>query len=300
MPTAQPVRGARLVAAAASTWGLWSLCFRPAEALGPLAPSMEALVAFSVVLVGLFPFALRDAWKAPRRPWSAWAALLAYGVTDALNALLFFAAMQRTSLAVAVLTHYLAPLLVALLAPPLLGEPFRKATLSALALSLAGLLLLLEPWRPDASGALLGAALGAASAVFYCANVLLAKRLTGHFTPAETMSFHQLSGAPVLALAVPAGGFAITGGLLGILLAGGAVGGVAAGVLFTAGLSRIEAGRAAVLTLLEPTVAVAVGALVFGEVPGPAAAAGAALVLAGAWLVVRPPRPDPAPAPAGV
>ena len=44
------------------------------------------------------------------------------GVGDALNAYFFFEAYQRTSVAIAVLTHYLAPLFIAIGAPLLLRE----------------------------------------------------------------------------------------------------------------------------------------------------------------------------------
>ena len=53
-------------------------------------------------------------------------ALALHGLFDAANAALFFGAVQRGPVAVAVLTHYLAPLLIALAAPWLLRE--RRST----------------------------------------------------------------------------------------------------------------------------------------------------------------------------
>jgi drug/metabolite transporter (DMT)-like permease len=65
--------------------------------------------------------------------------------------------------------------------------------------------------------------------------------------------------------------------------------GVTAALVFYAGLARVRASQASVLTLMEPLVAVIVGALVWHEVPGPWALVGGALVLGGAALIVTAP-----------
>src|SRR5687767_13026457 len=101
-----------MVGGAASLWGTWSLFFRPAEAYGGVTPALEVFVVFGVVFLISAPFALRE-HPGRARPPSAWVLLGVSGVLDALNALFFFWAMQTTTLAVAVLTHYLAPILVA-------------------------------------------------------------------------------------------------------------------------------------------------------------------------------------------
>ena len=54
-----------------------------------------------------------------------------------------------------------------------------------------------------------------------------------------------------------------------VLTAGGLSGGLLANVLFLRGLKRIPAPQASVLTLIEPVVAVLVGAVVWAEIPGP-------------------------------
>ena len=65
--------------------------------------------------------------------------------------------------------------------------------------------------------------------------------------------------------------------------------------LFARGLERLGAGETATLTLAEPLTAAALGAIVLGERPGLAAAAGAGLVLAGLnLLALRPAKATPA------
>jgi drug/metabolite transporter (DMT)-like permease len=263
--------GSARIAVAATLWGTWSLFFRPAERISKLAPALEAFVVFAVIFAVTLPFTLRGIRA--RRPAAAWLGMAALGVFDAMNALLFFSAMQRTSLAIAVLTHYLAPLLVAAAAPAVLGDRWRMTTWLALIAALGGLVLLLEPWRP-ALGIWAGAAYGAASAVFFAVNILIAKRIQGSFTALELLSWHMPTALCTLAP------FALGGALSP---------GAFAGALFVGGLVRVDATRASVLMLLEPVSAVAVGALVWNELPSALGLIGAALVLGAAWIVARAP-----------
>lgn len=274
------------VAIAASLWGTWSLFFRPAERMQRIAPALEAFIVFAVILVTVGPGAWRDR-PALRRPALGWLAIAALGVCDALNALLFFRAMQITSLAIAVLSHYLAPVLIATGAPFVLRERLRGETALALGVALGGLVLLLEPWHAEPRGAIAGALLGGGSAVFYASNILVTKRIQHLFSPREILAWHMPVALGVLALCMPTGGFAI--GPLPLLLIGAAalLVGAFAGVMFLSGLVRIAASRAAVLTLLEPTVAVVIGALVWHEHLGLSGLLGAALVLGGAAAVMR-------------
>jgi drug/metabolite transporter (DMT)-like permease len=66
--------------------------------------------------------------------------------------------------------------------------------------------------------------------------------------------------------------------------------------LFGALVKEVGAGRALVVTYLNPVVALALGVTALGERPGAGALAGLVLILAGAWLATggRVSRPSPA------
>lgn len=290
--------GAALVVAAAALWGCWSICFRAAEKVSPLplSAASESAVVFIVMLVTMLPLALvarrRQQQAAPetatKRRASSWALLFTLGVTDAGNALAFFAAMQATTVAVAVLTHYLTPLLVALLAPVFLGERHRASTFVALGIALFGLVLLLRPWTDIDASDLRGAGLGALSAVFYAANVFIGKRLFNNFNAFEIAAWPKLTAVIVLCVVVAVdGNFVFDSRVIAILVAGGIVCGSLPTVLFYAGLARIAASQASVLTLVEPLVAVCVGIVVWHEALHPLGVVGAACVLGGAFLITR-------------
>ena len=149
-----------------------------------------------VLTLASLPVMLRD--RVDVRPTRAqWAGVAWLGIGDALNVVLFFAAYQRTTVAIAVLTHYLTPIFVALLAPVVLKERAGPRTFAAVGVAFLGLVLLLQPWAAAVGkSALVGAALGAGSAVFYASNVLVNKRLVGASSGSELMFFHGLVGTP--------------------------------------------------------------------------------------------------------
>jgi drug/metabolite transporter (DMT)-like permease len=220
-----------------------------------------------------------------------WLAVAWLGIGGAMNVVLFFAAYQRTTVAVAVLTHYLTPIFVAIGAPLLLGEKARTRTFGAVAIAFAGLVLLLEPWRAGLGRAdVVGAALGAGSAVFYASNVLVNKRLAKAFSGSELMVFHGLVATPLLFALVPRTEYAAVSQQALRMVVLGALGpGALGGLFFVWGLRRVKASHASVLTLLEPFVAVLLASSVLGENVGIVSVAGGALILGGAVLVVTGP-----------
>jgi drug/metabolite transporter (DMT)-like permease len=272
-----------LVAAAATGWGTWPLILRHAE----MPAALQSAVMMTVLMAVSFPLMRRDRVPVRARPVH-WLGVGWLGVADALNVVLFFAAYQRTSVAIAVLTHYLTPVFVALTAPLVLRERPQARTFVSVAVSFAGLLLLLQPWDERLGpGDLLGAALGAGSAVFYASNVLVNKRLAHVFSASELMFFHGFVAVPFLWAMVPTGALAeAPAASLAVVVAGALGPGALGGLTFVWGLRRIAASHASVLTLLEPFVAVATAALFLGQKLSSGQILGGLCILTGAVVVV--------------
>jgi len=269
-----------MVTLAAASWGTWSLFLRPSG----LPPTVTTPILFIVMGTLALPFALAG----PRVAWDRKTVLLVLANTafDVLNILTFFAAMQYTTVAVAVLSHYVAPILIALAAPRIDGTSAPGA-IPAAGVALAGLVIVLEPWATSADGVAIGAAFGVASAVCYAGNMFVVRRLAIRIGPTKAMAYHSLVGAVVVApLALPHLG-EIGGGDLALVSAGAASIGCVSGVIFAYGLARIGSARAAVLTFAEPLVAVAVGVLVWDEPLRPLAGVGGALVIGAGIYVAR-------------
>ncbi len=271
--------GTLLVALAAAGWGTWALFLRGHG----LPPAWQSVMILLVIAVAWLPAAVVESVRRARRSALAWGLLGLAAITDAGNYLCYFGALDRGPIALAVLTHYLAPVVVAVLAPFLLREALTRRTLVSLAASLCGLSLLVlgDGGLAQASGRT--AALGAASAIFYGLNTLVTKKLLDEFAASELLSYHCLIAAALVALFAgrpPEASAFFWSPLAGALLLGAC--GAAA---FYLGLRIIPAQRAAVLTYLEPLVAALVGYYFFAEPLGPAGLLGGALIIAGGAAV---------------
>lgn len=275
------VSGVLAVLLAAASWGSWSLFLRPTGLPGVVT---APLLLFGVFLASL-PLLARDGF---RPVWDRAAVfwLLAYAACNATNVMTFFSAMSTTSVAVAVLTHSVAPVLVAVAAPFVDGTRAPRAVPAAL-LALFGLTLVLAPWREEArtGDVALGAALGLVSAFAYATCVFMLGRLVARIGAVRAMGYH--SGIAAL-LVLPFAGHGLADVELPDLLPMGAaviLPGILAGLAFVHGLERLGAARTAVLALFEPVVACTIGWAVFGESLGGLALVGGALVVIAGALV---------------
>jgi drug/metabolite transporter, DME family len=281
------LRGFSLVAGAAVLWGLWVLFLRPAGLPG----FTSGAILFAVLVVAGSPSAWRH--RHSRHSLQAWLWMAFAGLLDAGNAGCYFTALNRGSIATAVLSHYLAPALAPLFAWLFLRERLSPRTLPATLLGLAGLAALV---RPVANGPpVLSAALwGGASAVCYGALFPVGKRLTREFEPLEIQCYHSIVAVLLLGfLAPPVSASGAPPGAYLIVAVGALFSAVLAGILFYRGLALAPAGQASTLTYVEPFVATLAGALFFHEPIGLSAALGAALVISGGLLLVLEPVRNP-------
>jgi drug/metabolite transporter (DMT)-like permease len=277
------------VSLAAISWGCWGLIVRSIDGARPIPPAIEATILFAVMAIVSGITSFRDRVDAPA-PWRARAWVAFFGVSDALNVSLFFAAYKIT-IGPAVLAHYLTPILVALAAPLVLREAMTARTGVAVAASFLGLVVMLAPTGQGSSSAIwLSAGLGAASAVFYASNVLVNKAIAGSFSTSEATFWHCVVAVPCLAMAVPHGAWASVDPRAVAWFAVASIGpGALAGLAFVWGLRRMPAAHASTLTLLEPLVSIVLGASVMGERLGPRGIAGAALIVGSAAVVASAP-----------
>src|SRR5688572_25574513 len=126
--------GFLMVTLAAASWGTWSLFLRPTGQ----PPTVTSPIIMAVMGLVTLPLALR----LPRATWDrkTIGLLLANVFFDATNLLTFFAAIDLTTVAIAVLSHYAAPIMIALAAPRIEGVTVRGARPAA-AVALLGLVI---------------------------------------------------------------------------------------------------------------------------------------------------------------
>ena len=203
----------------------------------------------------------------------------------AVHWLSFVAALQRAPIGTVVLIVFLGPIGVAFVAPRALGERSSPRTIAALGLAVAGFVLVAGPGARSAG--LLGPALAGLAAVLFVALVIVSKPLAVAYGGLR-LAFLELAVAGVVLL--PVGLTAEWGHLRPVWLWLVVLGLVhtAAGVsLYLAALARVPAVHAGILGYLEPAGAVLCGWLFLSEEPAAATIAGAVLIVAAGFLVLR-------------
>ena len=268
------------IAGAATLWGLWPLWIRSGD--------RAIASAFLAMALTVLPSAIRErrgarASGAPPLTRGEILALAALSLANTWNAWLYFRGVHAGPIAVAAITHYLAPLLVAAFAPIALGEPRSSRTPVALVLAIAGTAILFGGGDFARPGAKEAAAYGASSAVLFAAGILLAKKLLARAGGAELLFWHATSSVAFLAClgAWPE--------LAWRPIVGGVLSGAIGGLIYYYGVKRLPAERVGVLAYFEPVAATLVGAVFLGETPGGLALVGGGLVIAAGALVVTAP-----------
>lgn len=207
------------------------------------------------------------------------------GVILAAHWALFFAAIQRAPLGTVVLIVYLAPLIIALVAPMVLGERLTRRVGLALVLALIGTALLVGPGSEGGEAAGLVEALLAA--VLLAALFINAKVLAPEYGGLR-LALAQCAVATVVLLPFALGSDASwpSWSDLGWLLVLGLVQTALALALYFRALEHIPAIHAGVLSYLEPMSATLLGWLVLDEAIDAGTVVGGALVVIGGLLVV--------------
>jgi drug/metabolite transporter (DMT)-like permease len=254
------------------------------------ARSTGALAGFALVLALTRPWRFRIG----RRELLY---LAVFGVTGvAFVQWLYFVAIHRLPIGIALLIQYLAPLIVALWARYVFHEPVRRRIWFALVLALTGLSLIVQVWTGGLAldGVGVAAAFGAAGA--YALYVLMAERAVERRDPISVACYGFLFAAIIWFVVQPLWRFplgrldddtSLLGNLaevslpawllVGFVVVGGTM--ASFGLIVTA-LRHVPATRVALIAMLEPVAAGVVAWTWLGETLGPEQLAGGGVVLA--------------------
>lgn len=234
---------------------------------------------------------------ATRRPWPRGRALAVAlgmgGLGYVGQSLCYFSALEHASAGLVALLLYAYPTIVCLLGALFLHERITGRTAVLLAVSFAGIALTLGGGRGSATGI----ALGLAAALFYSVYIVVgARELRGTDALAST-TVVCLAAFTVLALATPlhAPRFPQGAAAWTATVAIALVSTVVAILAFFAGLKRVGASTASIVSTLEPVVTVALAFLVLGETLSGPQLVGGALVLGSALWLARNPSSTPNP-----
>lgn len=239
--------------------------------LGTLAVSGFRMTAAAVVLLLLTRPRLRD------RTRGAWLAVVLYGVAMAAMNVLFYAALDRLPLGVAVTLEFCGPLAVAAVA-----SAGRTRMLPVLAL--VGVLLVVG--RPDGGLDVLGVVLGLGAAAAFGGYTALAGRVGSDSSGLGDLALSVTVGALLLSPFQVAQASSVTAAQLPVLVLSGVLG---VALAFSLDFQAVRlAGTRVVGTLfaVDPAMGAVVGAVLLGDrLPASGLAGIALVVLAGAGAV---------------
>lgn len=216
--------------------------------------------------------------------------LFILGVVSLVNTFTFFYAFKNTTVANAVFTHYIAPVVVAFLSPVFLKERITKSILLSIVIASAGLWILLgisfsdllsffkEPSR-DA----LGIMSGLLSGFVYAIVILLVRVYAQSFNPVILCFSLNLIISLLLLPFVRA--FPIDA-LLSFLIVG-VVHSTVAPILYFKGMSEVRATKAAILGYIEPVGAIIFSMIFLSEYPRAVSLIGGALIILSGYIVIR-------------
>lgn len=207
-----------------------------------------------------------------------------------VNWLLLFEAYNYTSVATATLCYYMAPIIVILAAPAVLGERLTGWKLLCVALSLAGMVLVSGAAEAGLTGRgeLRGMALALGAAVLYASVILMNKRMKPVGAYDKTI-VQLLSAAAVLLVYVlctgELSGFSCPAKGLWMLAIVCIVHTGVAYALYFGCMDGLPAHILALFSYIDPVVAVLLSALLLHEELTLLTGIGAVLVLGGAVLI---------------
>jgi drug/metabolite transporter (DMT)-like permease len=211
------------------------------------------------------------------------------GIFIGINWILLFEAYRYTTVATATLCYYMAPVFVTLSAPFVIKEHLTKKKILCVAGALAGMVLVSGIWKTGISetGEIRGILLGTGAAVFYASVILLNKKLRDISAYDKTMM--QLAAASIvllpytlltenMSLMVLTPTAVILLAVVGILHTGISY------TLYFGSMKDLEAQTIAILSYIDPIVAILLSALFLKEYIGVTGVAGAVMVLGSALI----------------
>ena len=257
-----------------------------------LSDTSPTASAFWRVALSIAPLWL---WVAatPRGPAGAplpWKALVLAGLFFAGDLGVWHLSIAYTSVANSTLEANFAPIFVTFGAWLLWRARVTRLFLAALALTLAGAILLIGPNIQLGGRTLLGDALGVLTAIFYAGYMLALKSATVTASTARIMAISTTVAAIVLLpYALLTADAMLPQGAQGwLVLAGLAlIAQVAGQSLIAFGFARLPASFSSVSLLLQPVLAAVYAWAILGEGMGAVQMAGGAIVLAGIYLARR-------------
>lgn len=195
--------------------------------------------------------------------------LLLSGAAMGINWILLFEAYKYTTVSIATLSYYFAPVIVTLVCPILFKEKLTAKQIVCFVMSTAGLVLIIGVGQAGgADSHLIGILLGLSAAVFYATVIVLNKFIKNVAGLHRTLLQFLVAVVVLLPYVACTGGVHLSGlngiGWVNLLIVGLVHTGIAYCFYFAA-LKDLRGQEAAILSYIDPLVAVIMSVTILGE-----------------------------------
>ncbi len=214
--------------------------------------------------------------------------LLLFSLLQITTMLTFFVSIMEASVPVAVLLLYTAPVYVTIFSPLFLKERSTGKGWLALFLSIAGVILIVEPGNIELSLKLPGIIAGLLSGISYAFQIMTSRYISKSYS-GYTQAFWSFMIAMLLlipAAAVPAD---IVLGNMTYLVMLAIFPTILAISLYFNGLNKVKAASASILGLIEPVSAVILSVIILHDSISVPVMVGGTLILTGGAMVTQEP-----------
>ncbi|MEO8897132.1 MAG: DMT family transporter [Candidatus Dormibacter sp.] len=215
--------------------------------------------------------------------------LVVMGLLYVGQAATYFTSLKTVPAAVTSILLYVYPVVVMILAAVLLGEPLNRVRVGALVLAVAGVFIVVNPLGAHGTIDSAGLLFGLATAAIYATYILVGRVLLRDVSSVVATAVIATTAGIVLGASGAVGGqlrpLDARGWALALSMA--VVATAIPATMFLAGLARVGATRAAIISTLEPATTVVLAALLLGEDLGPVRLIGGGIVLVAAVIVAR-------------
>lgn len=209
--------------------------------------------------------------------------LLGSGIALGFNWMLLFESYRYTTVAVATLCYYMAPVFLMLLSPLVLKEPMTKRKAACICIAIVGAVLVSGAGTGGVS--VKGVVLGLAAAMLYCAIMLMNKKLVGLGSMETTLIQLAVSALVITPYVFLTGSVGeITLNILPLLAVVGVLHTGIAYALYFPSINALPGQTVAVLSYIDPISAILLSALVLRQPMSGLQALGATLLLGATFV----------------
>lgn len=220
------------------------------------------------VLIGFYLVFIKKGWLNLKNAGRELPLLLASGIAMGINWILLFQAYRYTTISAATLSYYFAPVIVTVASPLLFHERLTAKQIICFVMSTLGLVLIIGTGGGEETAGITGILFGLGAAVFYAAVILLNKFIKNVAGIQRTILQMLAAVVTLLPYVAVSSGFNLNlldgTGWACLMTVGLFHTGITYCLYFSA-LKDLTGQEAAILSYIDPLVAVIISVLLLGE-----------------------------------